>query len=71
MSEWISVKTKIPEIETHVLACDSDSQAVVFINKRGEWDLVHKWDCGCCYDSEEVDYFTHWMPLPPLPVGEQ
>lgn len=57
MSEWISVKDRLPERGLSVLAIDEyDCYFIGFVDKDGDW-----WEVmgGMC--SKTV---THWMPLP-------
>lgn len=77
MSEWISVKNKLPECEFElcengdyvsnvVLVCNINSYefntGFGHINDNGAWSV---------YDGEHdfmnVSNVTHWMPLPELP----
>lgn len=59
MTEWISIKNRLPENETHVLVYDKDRDDVYV---------------GYFYDNTFDDgrgtvtsWITHWMPLPPFP----
>lgn len=61
MPEWISVKDKLPENDSHYLVFASDTCEVVecIYYGDGEWmtkDLENMTDC-----------VTHWMPLPKHP----
>ncbi len=63
MSEWISVKDRLPEPETSILTWDG--------NKVRE-DFYGLW-LGFGYNTNEPVIFfkgfhiTHWMPLPEAP----
>ena len=59
MSEWISVKDRMPDTNTRVLAFAYGQ--VQF----GEWDGNQLW-FGDEY-SWQPEYVTHWMPLPQPP----
>lgn len=73
MSEWISVKDRLPELHQQVLGYDGSNIGVyerVYIDFEG-------WFWGYCYngfdDDAEVDddyKVTHWMPKPD-PPGDQ
>ena len=59
MSEWISVKDRLPEVDRVILIwTKSDKIHMVRIYKNEKsWSNI----CGCCGGNED---FTHWMPLP-------
>lgn len=61
MSEWISVKDRLPEEGKNVLCLDSsDNYYSVGWIEDGLWE-----------DGEFVGIdFTHWMPLPEPPAGD-
>lgn len=75
MSEWISVKDRLPEIhEGHtsetVLVYGSDgSMAFSELEENGFGGVVFSVERpdprGCDWDME----VTHWMPLPEPPIG--
>jgi len=66
MSEWISVRNRLPELNEYVLVCT-----------ELKWISVARMfssDDGCPYqwiseDSSYIDsrWITHWMPLPEPP----
>ena len=68
MSEWISVKERLPGFGTSVLVCDAKNGFVgVFrIEKRPHDEIF--WHDGDTWwlRTEEV---THWMPIPEPPVA--
>lgn len=59
MSEWISVKDRLPGAETDVLGWDGAAHLVVTL-----W--AHD---GCFHECMECRRWdiTHWMPLPEPP----
>ena len=56
-SEWVSVKDKLPDIETAVLVC----------NEHGEIFLAWTSDVDVSWFYNEEEDVTHWHPLPELP----
>lgn len=66
MSEWISVKDRLPEKSQAVLAFSRDKVQQI-AELRDDISGMHryKWDCDT-YDLES-DWVTHWMPLPDPP----
>jgi hypothetical protein len=73
MTEWISVKDKLPELGSRVLAYGNDSDrefgitTVDYVKYSREqspsWAMVSS-GCGCCDSCLNV---SHWMPLPEAP----
>lgn len=59
MSEWISVKDRLPELFKSVLTIDSEGE--MFINWLEDEDKEEEY---FAYGGESV---THWMPLPAPP----
>jgi hypothetical protein len=60
MSEWISVKDRMPEEGVEVLVYGD-----IYLNRKGaDVDFVDKSGNFFYYDEGEV---THWMPLPMPP----
>lgn len=61
MSEWISVKDRLPE---------DDEQLCAFINWKSGWNTtiqneVKKWKEIKVWRSFDLERnYTHWMPLP-------
>ena len=68
--EWISVKDRLPELDTWVLAYSTKNDLIACSFRTiGNhfpiiWNLLSS-GCGCC-DSDLGDV-THWMPLPDKP----
>lgn len=79
MSEWISVKKRLPEINEKVLVIFRNRIALAAIEekedeftKQGKFTVwkclkLHKDDIYECYPWNDI---THWMPLPKAPKEE-
>lgn len=77
MSEWISVKERLPEINKH-----GYSEDVLLLSQVGRIEVsniqkvkrVVKWrGIEPVIETENgtpIEDFTHWMPLPEAPKGE-
>lgn len=71
MSEWISVKERLPE---------DDDTVWVFSIKSGSWCAFHMGENRVMKKgwyrindnnySEEIKGVTHWMPLPEPPISD-
>lgn len=62
MSEWISVKDKLPEEDDlYNVYCKDGSMAYA-------WFVKDRWFIDCCECGD--GYVTHWMPLPEPPREE-
>ncbi len=61
MSNWISVKDKLPESRIPVLLSDGYQMCIGWFNtQRKEFIQVNTWD-------NLTELVTHWMPLPEPP----
>ena len=58
--EWISVKDRLPEKNTSVLASTDNGIVFQCLYAYDEWDL---------WEGNEVN-ITHWQPMPQPPEGE-
>lgn len=77
MSQWISVKDKLPELPDSkwcsrvVICCDVNGHVAPMHWERGivRGKLVERWKYiwNRIYDGEGI---THWMPLPEPPETE-
>jgi len=69
MSKWISVKERLPEVDTQVLIYYSDTMTTGFQASEAPMsnEAIPYWinsEIGCDLPV------THWMPLPNPPEGE-
>jgi uncharacterized protein DUF551 len=62
MSEWISVKDRLPEFETSVLVAILDTTTLNYFQIVSRYWKSEIWG-GLSRDQ----VVTHWMPLPPAP----
>lgn len=74
MTEWISVKDRLPDGDDGVLVTDGEnitaaSLGAGLIAGRLWWATHHIYgnDAAVEFDSN----VTHWMPMPPLPAKEE
>jgi len=77
MSEWISVKNKLPEDWDRVLICDINDETEDYKTGVTEATFV---PCGkgCCeprFESKGLEYIdhtnvTHWMYMPKPPKDD-
>lgn len=78
MSEWISVKDKLPALYDFVLVFADNKGTneprplaiARLVSEHGIWDLLGNLEVGAYTDMEyDMNRFdiTHWMPLPSLP----
>ncbi len=70
MSEWISVKDKLPEEREDVLFI-VEPNGVPFVRiglyKSGDWYLMCGMNAYSPFTSNTAWPVTHWMPLPDPP----
>lgn len=65
---WISVKDRLPEDETIVIAY---VQHKIGWKRMFAWHGVYGWHSSDPdFDDKDSDYVTHWMPLPENPEVE-
>lgn len=66
MSEWISMKNRLPEIGVKVLIFDYYNDFDVWFLELDETDDIVHWEDqnGYWYPLHDA---THWMPLPEPP----
>ncbi len=63
--QWISVKDRLPEINYLYIVCRTIYPHRIVFEARwedGKWLSV--------VTSNQLEYITHWMPLPEPPKGE-
>jgi len=67
MSEWISVKDRLPEYDTKFLVYFESG------NMSVKWWWAMEWDRWLYHVEKNVgpDKITHWMPLPNPPDNKQ
>lgn len=56
-STWVSVKDRMPEVNTMVLTKGAYGYLICFLSILGEWET------GRCVDEERLG-ITHWMSIP-------
>lgn len=71
MSEWISVKERLPEVSGDYLVAILDRRRKSYTRDTayivdGQWQ-VGTFDFYPVEDLGRREYVTHWMPLPPAP----
>ena len=78
MSEWISVKDRLPDADGIYLVCDRRLNGVPWVHTAGFKKTSSSWceSHGMYYDDRygryrEQDKFTHWLPLPEPPKEEK
>ena len=65
VQEWISVKDRLPEIDTQVLCFTGSSVQLAMYEGNDKWFTNYH-----SYTLEGKNLFTHWMPLPEPPKEE-
>ena len=66
VQEWISVRDKLPEDDSDVLAYSRNGEECRIYPAnyaKGVW-------FDCIFTTPATDTTTHWMPLPEPPKGE-
>ena len=66
VQEWISVKDRLPEDDSDVLAyssIDEESRIYPACYSNGVW-------FDCVFNAPATDTTTHWMKMPQPPKGE-
>ena len=71
VQEWISVKDRLPEPETDVIAFAGDYIDILSYryDRRGNLAFMYMDDSGWWHERIRPSV-THWMPLPQPPKGE-
>lgn len=68
--DWISVKDRLPEVDSRVLWQGAFSDEYKFtgrLRRNGEWEYI-----SVVADVEHcLSDVTHWMPLPPPPTTKE
>ena len=64
VQEWISVKDRLPEVETPVIVYGGNGISIDWLKDYGEQGL--RWGNLCC-GSYNAKY---WQPMPQPPKGE-
>lgn len=73
MSEWISVKDRLPKRGDHCLAvetgCYEYGKFIKFYSNYVDIAIYNGEDFGSVHNHRHVEV-THWMPLPEAPEEE-
>ena len=67
MTEWISIKDRLPENSDEVLVCRYNSELNFHSVGVDSYNGYGKWLDFSAHYSERVWTLTHWMPLPEVP----
>lgn len=69
MSEWISVKDRLPELNKNVLVYGGTENHPCKYNEMTESYFYKMSNCGIIKCAKEDMYWkvSHWMPLPEPP----
>lgn len=70
MSEWISVKDRLPDSDSEYLCHVSDSGDYGYYEPSKYIDVKHFMKSARVFVSKANQTVTHWMPLPEPPKGE-
>lgn len=76
MSEWISVKDRLPESDSKYMVwykgeldiCEFNTDSQTFGYTYDDYDEMYSH--LVCWDDGMDKYVTHWMPLPEPPESE-
>ncbi len=74
MTEWISVKDRLPKRETEVLGYFKHGKIYVVAQCSWRDNICNEWHFSpASYDpdSAEFEELTHWMPLPNPPENKE
>jgi hypothetical protein len=77
MSEWISVKDRLPKHYNNVLVCNASGQNELSVDEREPVIAYFDDECGWSslawwnYDLYGIPTVTHWMSLPETPEAEK
>lgn len=63
VQKWIPVSERLPKYREDVLVTDGKSVCTAWLSKSNAWIRS--------YTSAILDGFTHWMPMPYLPMEEE
>lgn len=66
MTDWISVKDRLPEAFQHVIICRNNRQGRQIV-EAGQLDISGWWRVY----GTRTKSVTHWMPLPEPPEKER
>ncbi len=75
MSEWISVKDRLPEKDQAVLFFEKDGRSAISAVYTDDKNKYNRWEenCNCGGIERESNFhqseITHWMPLPEPPIN--
>lgn len=66
-SQWVAVSERLPEERLSVIAFTPQGERIAYYDPSGDAKRRSEW-----WDSHEdyALYVTHWMPIPPLPEGD-
>ena len=72
MSEWVSVKDRLPMFGCEVLVVNDDGKCSVAVRTEESihmmcWQIKYTVYDSDCWDDDDCGVITHWMPLPEPP----